>query len=265
MHKESSNETPGQVPSASQKVLLIEDAIEYQKIVSATLGATFTVKIAGTAEEALLHLAADSFDIILIDVGLPGRDGLSLCTLLRTDPRLADTPILLVTGRGETSDLVEGFAAGADDYIQKPFRPDELRARVNARLNLASANAVAKSATNKLDYGALRFSVALQRVSQISDGTETPFDLTPNEFKILYFLARSGGQTKSRSDILKEVWGDRLHVVERTVDKHVCALRRKLGSAGRSVASVAGEGYRFESGDELSVTSAAMPALKKAR
>jgi len=151
----------------------------------------------------------------------------------------------MVTGRSETSDVVQGFAAGADDYIQKPFKPEELRARVDARLKRAKAQSV-KSTPDKFEKADLRFSVGLQRVSQVVNGTEQPFELTPNEFKILYYLARSEGKTLSRADILKEVWGEHLHVIERTVDKHVCALRRKMGSAGRYVASVAGEGYRFD-------------------
>jgi DNA-binding response OmpR family regulator len=234
----------------SQKVLLIEDALEYQKIVSASLGEKFEVTCAGCAEDALAELSRHTFDILLIDVGLPGRDGLSLCQELRADPRLVNTPILMVTGRGETLDVVQGFEAGADDYIQKPFRPEELRARVGARLKRAKAqrgsNASGGAPSDRFECGDLRFSVGRQRVSIVMDGVEKAFDLTPNEFKILYFLARSEGKTLSRAEILKEVWGQHLHVVERTVDKHVCALRRKLGDAGCFVASVAGEGYRFD-------------------
>lgn len=233
----------------SQKVLLIEDALEYQKIVVATLSGRYTVQCAGDAEEALSVLAKESFDILLIDVGLPGRDGLSLCHQLREDPRLVNTPILMVTGRSDTADIIQGFEAGADDYIQKPFRPEELRVRIDARLKRARASMAAGASlatSDRFDQGDLRFSVGLQRVSQIVNGVDQPLELTPNEFKILYFLARSEGRTRSRHEILKEVWGEHLHVIERTVDKHVCALRRKLGSAGRYVASVAGEGYRFD-------------------
>jgi DNA-binding response OmpR family regulator len=224
-----------------QKVLVIEDATEYQKIVSASLGADYAVTCAESAEAALRFLSENTYDILLIDVGLPGRDGLSLCLELREDPRLVNTPILMVTGRGDTSDVVQGFAVGADDYIQKPFRPEELRARVDARLSRVRAQTqFAKGNPDKFELADLRFSVGLQRVSQLVNGVEQGFDLTPNEFKILYFLARSQGQ------ILTEVWGQHLHVIERTVDKHVCALRRKLGGAGRYVASVPGEGYRFD-------------------
>lgn len=231
----------------AQKVLLIEDSLEYQKIVVATLGSKYEITIAGTAEQALDSVAHETFAMMLIDVGLPGRDGLSLCQELRQDPRLVNTPILMVTGRAETADVVSGFEAGADDYIQKPFKPEELRARVEARLKRAKASAdVASSKSEKFDQADLRFAIGLQRVVHMVAGKEQPFDLTPNEFKILYFLARSDGRTRTRNEILKEVWGEHLHVIERTVDKHVCALRRKMGGAGRYVLSVPGEGYRFD-------------------
>ena len=232
-----------------RKALLIEDAREYQAIVRATLIDRFDVVIAETAEQAMSALATDKFDLLLIDVGLPGRDGLSLCQELRSDSRLANTPILLVTGRNETADVVLGFEAGADDYIQKPFRPEELRARIEARLKRTSsivAGAAASSTPDQFTKSGLRFSVGLQRVAHVEANGERELDLTPNEFKILYFLARNDGRTLTRGDILKEVWGEKLHVVERTVDKHICALRRKLGPAGRFVASVSGEGYRFD-------------------
>lgn len=233
-----------------RKALLIEDAKEYQAIVRATLIDRFDVVFAETADQAMKALMNEKFDLLLIDVGLPGRDGLSLCQELRSDPRLQNTPILLVTGRNETADVVLGFEAGADDYIQKPFRPEELRARIEARLkrtsSIVAGAAQAAGTPDQFTKSGLRFSVGLQRVAHVEAGGERELDLTPNEFKILYFLARNDGRTLTRGDILKEVWGEKLHVVERTVDKHVCALRRKLGSAGRYVASVSGEGYRFD-------------------
>ena len=241
------------------KILLIEDSIEYQKVVTACLGQDCDVQCAQTAEEALVLLAHESFDILLIDVGLPGRDGLSLCRELREDSRLMATPIVMVTGRHETQDIVRGFAAGADDYIQKPFVPEELKARVEARLARAKAQKTTSTGLDRLESSDLRFSVGLQRVSQVVNGAEHVLDLTPNEFKILYYLARSRGKTISRSQILSEVWGQHLHVIERTVDKHISALRRKMGAAGRYVASVPGEGYRFDP------TAVEMPAKRLRR
>lgn len=226
-----------------KQALLIEDSAEYQLLVRVALAERFQVHCANNADEALEALSSRTFDLILIDVGLPGRDGLALCEELRRDPRLQDVPILFVTGRKETSDLVQGFAAGADDYIYKPFHPEELRVRVEARLKRSASSVVAQDHFWK---GDLRFSIGRQRVTQTDAERERELELTPNEFKILYHLAKNEGRTLSRSDILREVWGENLHVVERTVDKHICSLRRKMGAAAHYVASVPGEGYVFQ-------------------
>ena len=232
-----------------RRALVIEDAPEYQLIIRSALteGALgderFETTCAISADEALQALQQSEFDLILLDVGLPGRDGLSLCEELRRDPRWQTIPILFVTGRNEASDVVQGFAAGADDYVRKPFFPEELRARVEARLK-RTGSMIARDHFWKAD---LHFSGGRQRVAFRTLGVERDLELTPNEFKILYFLAKHDGRSKSRAEILKEVWGENLHVVERTVDKHVCSLRRKMGDAAGHVLSVPGEGYMFRS------------------
>lgn len=230
-----------------RRALLIEDAPEFQHLVASTLKGEFDVTCAMDAEQALRALASDAYDLILIDVGLPGCDGVSLCEQLRRDPRLVNTPILFVTGRNETADLVQGFAAGADDYIFKPFIPDELRARIRARLSRNAATTVAATAGQD-DFwkGCLHFQVGRQRVSFGENGAETNLFLTPNEFKIFYLLVKNDPRTLPRSEILREVWGENLNVVERTVDKHICSLRRKLGAASGCVVSVPGQGYAFQ-------------------
>lgn len=224
-----------------RQALLIEDSPEYQLLIRVALADKFNVVCAGHADEAMSALANQNFDIILLDVGLPGKDGLTLCQDLRKDPRLENVPMIFVTGRNETTDLVQGFQVGADDYINKPFHPDELRARVEARFK--KSNPV--QTQDHFWRADLRFSIGRQRVTQTSAERERELDLTPNEFKILYHLAKHEGETLSRANILREVWGENLHVVERTVDKHICSLRRKLGSAANYVASVPGKGYRF--------------------
>ncbi len=233
-----------------RKALLIEDSPEYQHLVRSALVDRFAVVVASNADEALTEVSKNTFDLILIDVGLPGRDGLSLCEEMRKDPRLSSTPILFVTGRKEAADVVLGFAAGADDYIQKPFHPDELRVRIDARLKRAASS---QASADQFAKGELKFFVGRQKVSQLKssdkggEATERDLELTPNEFKILYHLAKHEGRTLSRADILREVWGENLHVVERTVDKHICSLRRKMGALSQYVASVPGEGYVFRS------------------
>ena len=246
-----------------KKALLIEDAPEYQLLVRAALTENFEVTFAGDADQALNSLARDTFDLILIDVGLPGQDGLSLCEQIRRTSSLAKIPILFISGRSEPSDLAQGFAAGADDYIYKPFRPAELRVRIDARMKRAELSA--QPVADEFRKGDLLFMVGRQKVAHVGSETaagrapeKTPeqpvigrapngrdLNLTPNEFKILYHLAKNEGQTLGRSDILREVWGAELHVVERTVDKHICSLRRKMGAAADTLVSVPGEGYVF--------------------
>lgn len=227
-----------------RQVLLIEDSPEYQLIVRVALADRFNVVCATDSTQALQAVAMQKFDLILLDVGLPGKDGLSLCQELRKDPRVANLPIVFVTGRRETQDLVQGFEVGGDDYIVKPFHPEELKVRIEARFKRADATA---AAVNHDQYwkADLRFAIGRQRVTHTADGKDRELDLTPNEFKILYFLAKSDGRVVSRSEILREVWGENLHVIERTVDKHICSLRRKMGPAAQYVASVPGEGYQF--------------------
>jgi DNA-binding response OmpR family regulator len=235
-----------------KQILLIEDSPEYQVIVKAALKDRAIVTCVSEANAAQAAISHMNFDMILLDVGLPGKDGLLLCEELRQDERLRGTPILLVTGRKETSDLVLGFEAGADDYICKPFHPDELRARVAARLKKheemkaqVASGAAAQQGPEQFTKGELCFMVWRQAVSEKTAGRDRDLELTPNEFKILYHLAKNESRILSRSEILREVWGENLHVVERTVDKHICSLRRKMGQLASYVASVPGEGYTF--------------------
>ena len=144
-----------------RKALLIEDSAEYQILVKATLASRFDVHIAGDAVEAIQALTQAEYSLILIDVGLPGRDGLSLCEQLRRDPALAKTPILFITGRNAPSDLAQGFAAGADDYIYKPFHPQELTARIDARMK--RSDETSNPLKDELTKGDLHFYVGRQK------------------------------------------------------------------------------------------------------
>jgi two-component system alkaline phosphatase synthesis response regulator PhoP len=223
--------------------LYIEDSPEYRLLVRAALSGMYRLVFAGSSVEAFAAVHENKFALILIDVGLPGRDGLSICSELRKNSNLTTTPMIFVTGRNDANDLVQGFEVGADDYIRKPFDPNELRARVTARMK--------KSATpqnvnvDEFRKGNLKFQVGRQAVVMMNEGAERELDLTPNEFKILFYLARNEGKTVTRADVLREVWGEKLHVIERTVDKHICSLRRKMDTSSHFVISIPGEGYQF--------------------
>jgi len=202
-----------------------------------------------TFSQALLardFIERQALDLAIIDpgvaLGLDPNDAFQLCQFLRARPGLYSLPVFFVSGLRETALVVRAFQSGADDFVTIPFAPEEFLARIEARFKRLNAQPPVHDLFWKAD---LRFSLGTQRVVCTDAEGEHDLELTPNEFKILYLLARNEGQVLSRPMILSEVWGENLHVVERTVDKHVCSLRRKMGARSHYVASVPGTGYCF--------------------
>jgi two-component system response regulator RegX3 len=192
-----------------------------------------------TGEEALRERGAAPWDLVLLDLMLPGIDGFEVCEALRAeDPRL---PILMLTARGAEADVLRGFRCGADDYVTKPFSIAELVARVEALLRRAGRLAAEEAAP--FEAGPLRVDPAAQ-VAELDGRT---LELTRREVEMLALLARESGRIVSRRALLQEVWGfprpDRIET--RTVDMHVAKLRRKLGAGRDLIETVRGEGYRF--------------------
>ena len=174
--------------------------------------------------------------LAVLDLMLPGIDGYEICRRMRRSERLADTPIVILTARGEESDVVAGLELGADDYVTKPFRPRVLVARVRALLRRAEGGLEASSEVLRL--GPIELDEGRHEVTLDGD----PIELTHTEFKILRYLAARPGRVRARRDVLEAI-GER-NVLERTVDVHVASLRRKLGDAGHLVETVRGVGYR---------------------
>ena len=172
-------------------------------------------------------------DLILLDVMLPGVNGYEICRSIRLEK--LETPILMLTARGQTEDVVQGLNLGADDYMVKPFALAELLARVNRMLQRAGP----REARHELG-GGLAIDFEAHRV----DGLDEP--LTPKEFGLLTCLVNNPGRALSRQRLLREVWGPGLFVTERSVDRAVKTLRTKLGDAGKSLHTVRGVGYRWE-------------------
>ncbi len=174
-------------------------------------------------------------DLVLLDIGLPGLDGLDVCRRIRA-ARPA-VPILFLTGRGEELDAVTGLDAGADDYVAKPFRLAELLARVRAQ--------VRRSAPHAISVGDVRVDVDARRAWV----AERELRLSPKEFDLLAFLVRHAGRTVARAQIMAEVWEGAWFGSTKTLDMHVSALRRKLdddAAAPRHLVTVRGVGFRFE-------------------
>lgn len=225
----------------SYRILLVEDSDSSIKVVESALsdlGADLTV--ARTIDEARRATVGKPYDLILLDLLLPDGQGLSLLETWRTTADLRNVPVLLLTGREDVELKVNAFALGAEDYIVKPVNPRELQARVTARLRK-----LASKPSDVLRRGRLSLHFTLMKALVLENGTETPVELTSKEFRLVATLAQNEGQIFSRTQLVRAIWGDDMHVVNRTVDSHICGARRKLGAAGDYIESVTGAGYRF--------------------
>jgi len=203
--------------------------------------AGFHVKTFGRAEPLLKRLAEEIPDLIVLDLMLPDLDGLEVCKRLKKDERTADIPILILTAKGEETDVVLGLELGADDYMVKPFSPKELVARVRAILRRPKGAAAATAP--KWCVGELLEIDEREHAVRVGD---RKVEVTATEFAILKVLARNPGWVFSRDQLLDKVWGGDKAALDRTIDVHVKNLRDKLGKAGSLIKSVRGVGYKIE-------------------
>jgi DNA-binding response OmpR family regulator len=200
----------------------------------------FRCRTATTGGEGLVAVRAAPPDLIVLDVMLPGIDGLEVLRRLRADPAAATVPIIMLTAKSDEVDRVVGLELGADDYVAKPFSPKELVARVRAVLRRARPAEGARP----LAHGGIVLDTGRHQVTVKG----APVALTPKEFDLLHALLESAGRVLSREHLLNRVWGyARADAIEsRTVDVHVRRLRAKLGDAGARIATIKTIGYRFE-------------------
>ncbi len=180
-------------------------------------------------------------DLVLLDLMLPGMDGLEVCRKLRAEPRTARIPVIMLTAKGGESDRVVGLEMGADDYVSKPFSPRELVARVKAVLRRA-ATSTEEGEAAALSHAEIQVDPGRHEV--LVKGK--PVTLTATEFRLLHTLLKRPGQVFSRDRLIDGAIGEDAHVVDRTIDVHVTALRKKLGKAGALIETVRGVGYRLK-------------------
>jgi two-component system phosphate regulon response regulator PhoB len=224
-----------------KKILLVDDEEDILNLVKYNLEREgYKVETVMTGEQAVRSARESTPDLILLDLMLPGMDGLDVCRILKNDKGTGSIPIVMLTAKGEDSDIVTGLELGADDYITKPFSPRILVARVKAVLRRESRTEEGKSPLLKI--GVLEIDTARHRVSVNGERT----DLTATEFDILHYLARRPGWVFTRSQIINGVKGDDYPVTDRSVDVQILNLRKKLGDAGDYVETVRGVGYRFK-------------------
>jgi phosphate regulon transcriptional regulator PhoB len=206
----------------TNKILIVDDEPDLVELVSYNLRKDgFKVSTAPDGEDALEKVRKSAFDLIILDLMLPGIQGVELCRMLRSNPKTESIPIIMLTAKGELSDKIRGLETGADDYMTKPFSPKELLARVKAILR-RSGEGPAKH--KDIHIGDLRINTETYTVIK----GDTPLHLSATEFKLLLFLAERKGRVFSREQLLDAVWKDESFVEPRTVDVHIRRLRTQI-------------------------------------
>lgn len=219
-----------------EKVMIVEDDPDICEILKFNLEQEdFEVIISKNGDDALRKIAKSPPDLVLLDLMLPGKNGLDVARIIRKDEQLANLPIIMITARSEEIDILHGLEQGADDYITKPFRPREVIARVRAMLRRYQ-----RDSDEMYEHNSLRINFSKHTVS-IEDKV---LELTRKEYLLLKSLIMAKGRVLSRNQLLDQVWGFDYYGDHRTVDVHIRRLRKKLGKYADFVDTVKGFGYR---------------------
>ncbi|MBU5594261.1 response regulator transcription factor [Amphibacillus sp. MSJ-3] len=234
-----------------QTILIIEDEARIRRLLIMYLEReNFKIDEANNGEDGVALVEENKYDLVILDLMLPSLDGISVCKKIREKHTM---PILMLTAKGEESDRIEGFEAGADDYVVKPFSPREVVLRVKALLRRSNGSGQLnqnKISNNVLIFKQLKIDSNAHRVTVAGQD----ITLTPKEYELLYFLASHQDHVFDRESLLKEVWQYEFFGDLRTVDTHIKRLREKLGKASEEaaqmIATVWGVGYKFEVDDD---------------
>ncbi len=223
-------------------ILVVEDEKDIRELIEYRLQREgFEVSCVENGRDAIRFSREKGPDLILLDLMLPGVDGIEVCRELRKDPVTSETPIIMVTAKGEESDVILGLGIGADDYVAKPFSPKELVARVKAVLR-RGARAERDSLGERVAVGDLAVDLGKHQVKV--KGVEGFF--TPTELKLLHFMASHPGRAFTRDKLLDVTVGHNTIVVDRNIDVHVRSIRQKLGEFRFMIETIRGVGYRFK-------------------
>jgi two-component system phosphate regulon response regulator PhoB len=224
-----------------EKILVVDDEEDILELVSYNLTRDgYNVICASTGEEGLNTAKSKLPDLVILDLMLPGMDGLDVARGLKNDKNTKDIPIVMLSAKGEEADIVTGLELGADDYIPKPFSPRILSARIKAVLRRRAKPAGAEKEI--LEIHNIKIHTGRHEV-MVND---EPVQLTFTEFGILEFLIKRPGWVFTRTQIVDAVKGDDYFVTDRSVDVQIVGLRKKLGPAGKYIETVRGVGYRFK-------------------
>lgn len=237
-----------------EKILVIEDNKDYQFLVQSALGTEYRVLCADTGKQGIELAREQKPDLILLDITLGEVDGFEVCHLLKGQKETANTPIIFLSSRNDSHSKVMGFDLGADDYIEKPFEAEELKARIKVRIRQSHAR---REGISTYEIQGLKIDFLGHRV--FIDEKEIPFSAL--EFKLLSYFVRNPDRVLSRERILNNVWGVDTFVTDRVVDSHIRSIRKKLGVYKDHIESIYGEGYRF---NPLPISSSPTPGKDNA-
>lgn len=228
----------------SMRILIVEDDKHISKLVKYNLEKTgYVCTIAVSGEEAFGVLDKEQIDLIILDIMLPKMDGFEVCRSIKQESKFKNTPVVMLTAKGEEVDRIVGLELGADDYIVKPFSPRELVLRVKAILRRGKIEETKKDI---LTADILTVDIPRHKVTV----NEKEVELTPMEFKLLVTLMERRGRVQTRDGLLSEIWDIHAEVTTRTVDTHIKRLREKLGRAAKMIETVVGMGYKFKQEDD---------------
>lgn len=219
-------------------LLIVEDSKDIQDLLTFVLSPIAKITTTPSVVQALDLFLNNTYDMILMDVELEDGDGFDLTSQIRKTVKGKNLPLMFLTTKSHIEDKKTGFSLGAEDYIVKPCDPIEIRMRVESRLEKISNHPVIE----RIEKSGLLLDVPLQKVYLAP--TQQDIDVTPLQFKILYFLMSHENEIVSREKLIQEIWGQDVHI-GRSIDTHINSLRRKLGDHSKKIQSVYGSGYRF--------------------
>jgi len=224
-----------------QTIVAIEDEPDLLEVLEYNLGREgYQVEAATDGDEGLELIFKHRPDLVLLDLMLPGIDGLEICRRVRSESSTRSVPIIMVSAKGEESDIILGLELGADDYVTKPFSPRELVARVRSVLrrsrSASTEDAESPISLQGLSIDPLRHEVMIDR---------EPAEFTATEFRILHFMASHPGRVYTREQLIRSAVGEDVVILERNIDVHIRAMRHKLGAHADLIETIRGVGYRF--------------------
>ncbi|MCW8961787.1 MAG: response regulator transcription factor [Ignavibacteriaceae bacterium] len=225
-----------------KKILLVDDEEDILEFLKYNLEReNFEVLVSTNGEDALKQLS-QSPDLIVLDIMMPGMDGFELYELIKKNKESQDIPIIFLTAKSGETDEIKGLNLGASDYIQKPISPKKLIARIKSNLRKSTGQEKKKQEPKEVKIGPLVIDV--EKFVVKIEGRQKFFPR--KEFQLLYFFANNPGKVVNRETLLKEIWGNDVYVIDRTIDVHIRKIREKLGKHSELIETVKGIGYRFK-------------------